>query len=171
MKKKKRYLFPTSSGMVAEVSVGIRFKGVLNRKISNSSAMWEVLKETIVDLDKDCYVERMWVFFLNRSNMVMGYQLISQGSRHGTIADPLTIMQLAVYYQVSGVILVHNHPSGNLKPSTADLEMTRRIKSCMTHAEVSVLDHMIYAPVYNEQGNVDSVNDFKFYSFADEGLI
>lgn len=171
MEKKKKYLFPASSGMVAEVSVGIRFKGVLNRKIDKSSAMWEVLKETIVDVDRDCHVERMWVFFLNRRNMVMGYQLISQGSRHGTTADPLTIMQLAVHYQVSGVILVHNHPSGNLKPSTADLEMTRKINEGMKNVEVSVLDHMIYAPVYNEQGNVDSVNDFKFYSFADEGLI
>lgn len=171
MEKKKRYLFPTSSGMVAEVSVGIRFRGVLNRKINDASAMWEVLKATIVDLDIDCHVERLWVFFLNRRNMVMGYQLISQGSRHGTVGDPLVIMQLAVHFQVSAVILVHNHPSGNLEPSAADREMTRKIKQSMQDAEVNVLDHMIYAPVYNAEGNVDSVSDFKFYSFADEGII
>ena len=80
MEKKKRYLFPTSSGMVAEVSVGIRFKGVLNRKIDSASAMWEVIKETIVDLDIDCHVERLWVFFLNRRNMVMGYFTIPLAS-------------------------------------------------------------------------------------------
>ena len=101
----------------------------------------------------------------------MGYQLISQGSRHGTVGDPLVIMQLAVHFQVSAVILVHNHPSGNLEPSAADREMTRKIKQSMQDAEVNMLDHMIYAPAYNAEGNVDSVSDFKFYSFADEGII
>ncbi|MHC4183906.1 MAG: JAB domain-containing protein [Planctomycetota bacterium] len=103
---------------------------------------------------KECF----YTLFLNRANKVLGYQLISIGGVSGTVADPKVIFQTALKANASSVILAHNHPSGNGKPSEADIQLTRKLKEAGQLLEISVLDHLILFP----EG---------YTSFADEGLI
>lgn len=171
MEKKKRYLFPTSSGMVAELTVGFKYKNVGVRVMSQSQDLWKMIKDTVLDVDMDTHIERAWIFLLNRRNMVIGYQLMSQGGLNGTVMDPRLITQLAVQFQVSAVMLVHNHPSGNLISSQQDREMTRKAKDALAVHEISLLDHIIYAPKFIEGRNVETGDDFHYYSFSDEGML
>ena len=84
--------------------------------------------------------------------------MVSKGGQAGTIADPKIIFNIALENHAASVILTHNHPSGNLKPSQADLELTRKLKSAGQFLDIPVLDHLI-------------ITDHGFLSFADEGLL
>jgi DNA repair protein RadC len=105
--------------------------------------------------------EEMWALYLNRSNRVMACVQISKGGVSGTIADPKLIFQLALILPcpASCIILAHNHPSGNLIPSQADIQLTGRIKEGGKALEIQLLDHLIVT------------SPGKYYSFADEGLL
>lgn len=102
--------------------------------------------------------ECFYVFFLNRGNRVCGWSQISKGGTAGTVADPKLIFRRALACGASGIILAHNHPSGNLTPSHADIELTKKIKEGGKCLEIVVLDHVILTP--------DS-----YVSFADEGIL
>lgn len=104
------------------------------------------------------FLEEFKVMLLNRANRVLGLIDISMGGTAGTVADPKVIFAAAIKSAASGIILVHNHPSGNLKPSNADIELTRKLKAGGKLLDVDVLDHIILS----RDG---------YYSFADEGLI
>ena len=95
---------------------------------------------------------------LNRANRVLGLIDISLGGTAGTIADPKVIFAAAIKSNACGIILVHNHPSGNLKPSQQDLDLTRKIKAGGQLLDIVVMDHMI-------------ITSEGFFSFADEGLM
>ncbi len=103
---------------------------------------------------KECF----YALFLNRANKVLGYQLISIGGVSGTVVDPKVIFQTALKANASSVILAHNHPSGNGKPSETDIQLTRKLREAGKLLEISVLDHLILLP----EG---------YTSLADEGLI
>ena len=103
---------------------------------------------------KECF----YALFLNRANKVLGYQLISIGGVSGTVVDPKIIFQTALKANASSVILAHNHPSGNGKPSEADIQLTRKLKEAGLFLEIAILDHLILLP----EG---------YTSFSDEGLI
>ncbi len=107
---------------------------------------------------EDLNHEEFWVLLLNRSNTVIDKFMISQGGLTGTVIDIKIILRTAVEKLASSIILCHNHPSGNLKPSDADLKITKKIKDAAQIMEISVLDHIIVA--HDE-----------YLSFADEGLI
>jgi DNA repair protein RadC len=98
------------------------------------------------------------VLLLNRANKVLGYYNLSHGGVSGTVADPKLIFVAAIRALASGVILVHNHPSGSLKPSSQDIDLTKKVKEAGKLLEIAVLDHIIYT--------VES-----YFSFADEGLL
>jgi DNA repair protein RadC len=98
------------------------------------------------------------VLFLNRSNLVIKKQLISQGGTSATIADPKLIFKFGIESLANALILVHNHPSGNLKPSTADINLTKKLCLVGKNLELPVLDHVIFT-------------DVGYFSFADEGMI
>jgi DNA repair protein RadC len=95
---------------------------------------------------------------LNRASKPLGWVKISQGGITGTVADPRLIFQAALLTNSSALILSHNHPSGNLNPSQADIELTRKIKEGGKILEISLLDHLI-------------ISGDGYYSFADEGMI
>ncbi len=122
------------------------------KKIGSSRDASEVLAPLLRDLPH----EEFWVLFLSQANKVRTVQRISQGGIAGTLADLRLIFRLAIEHFATGIILCHNHPSGNLKPSQADLRLTRKIVQAGQLMDVAVLDHLIIA------GDA-------YFSFADEG--
>ncbi|MBG9377898.1 DNA repair protein RadC [Panacibacter sp. DH6] len=98
------------------------------------------------------------VVFLNRANKIMHYEVISEGGITGTVADPRIILKKTLEHDAVNIILCHNHPSGSIKPSRQDEEITQKIKEAARFLDVKVLDHIIVS----EEG---------YYSFADEGIL
>ena len=102
--------------------------------------------------------EEFWILFLNRSNKVMNRMKLSQGGVSGTVTDVRMVMKRAVECLASGIIVCHNHPSGNLNPSESDSKITQKIKDAGNLLDIQLLDHLI-------------ITDKDYYSFADNGLI
>ena len=103
-------------------------------------------------------LEEFKVLFLSRANRVLQILPVSQGGITGTVADPRLILAAAIKVASCSMILVHNHPSGNLKPSKADEELTCKIKEAAKYFDIKVLDHLI-------------ITSEGYFSFADEGLL
>jgi DNA repair protein RadC len=103
-------------------------------------------------------IEEFKVAFLNRANKVLGVMEVSSGGITGTVADPRIILAAALKINAVNIVLVHNHPSGSLKPSRADEQLTQKIKEAARWLDMDVMDHLI-------------ITDEEYYSFADEGLI
>lgn len=102
--------------------------------------------------------ESFFILLINRQNVATGYAKISQGGVAGTVVDPKIIAKYAVDSLASGVILAHNHPSGNHNPSTSDQELTTRIQAGLALLDISVLDHII-------------LTSESYYSFHNNGLL
>lgn len=98
------------------------------------------------------------VVFLNRANKINHFEIISEGGITGTVADPRIILKRALEHDAISMVLCHNHPSGSLKPSRQDEELTERIKIAAKFFDIRIMDHLI-------------VSDEGFYSFADEGIL
>ena len=103
-------------------------------------------------------VEEFKVLFMNRANRIIGVMDASSGGITGTVADPRIILCAAVKCCAVNIIIAHNHPSGSLKPSRADEQLTVKIKEAARWLDISVLDHII-------------ISTEGYYSFADEGLL
>ena len=143
--------------IVAAMELGRRRKEMTPEekpKITGSKDAFELLRAHLTDLPH----EEFWVMLLNRANRMIRKVQISQGGVAGTVADPKIIFRSALEELASGIILAHNHPSGNLNPSQADIDLTKRIKEAGRMLEVQLLDHIIVAGQ-------------KYFSFADEGLL
>jgi len=123
-------------------------------KISSSKDAFDLIQGDLMDLPH----EEFWVLLLNRMHQVVKKKRISEGGVTGTVADPKIIYKLALEDLATGVIVAHNHPSGNLKPSQSDIDLTRKLKEAGKFLEVQLLDHLIIA-------------NRNYFSFADEGLI
>ena len=123
-------------------------------KIGSSEDAYKIIKPHMMDLSH----EEFWVILLNRANMVIKKAPISSGGVSGTIADPKLIFKIALENLASGIILIHNHPSGNIKPSEADIQLTKKLREGGRFLDVPILDHLIFT---NDQ----------YYSFADEGKL
>ena len=121
-------------------------------KIGSSKDAYEVLRPYLWDLPH----EEFWVILLNRANQVLRCVQVSVGGVSGTVADPKMIFKVALEHLASGIIISHNHPSGNLTPSQADKDLTKKMKQGGVILEIPVLDHLIFT-------------DKGYYSFADEG--
>jgi len=106
----------------------------------------------------DLLHEEFWVLFLNRSNKVISRMKLSQGGISGTVTDVRIVMKKAIEYLASGIIVCHNHPSGNLNPSESDNKITQKIKEAGNLLDIQLLDHLI-------------ISDKNYYSFADNGLL
>ncbi len=107
---------------------------------------------------KDFNYEIFAVVFLNRANKINHFEIISKGGITGTVADPRIILKKALEEDATSIVLCHNHPSGNLQPSRADEELTKKIKEAASYFDIKVIDHIIVS----EEG---------FFSFADEGIL
>lgn len=122
-------------------------------KITSSKRVFDVMQPIIGDLSH----EEFWVLFLNNSNNVITKSQLSKGGISGTIVDVRLVFKLAMENGATGLILCHNHPSGNLTPSDADKQITKKIKQAGESLDVKVLDHLI-------------ITESKYYSFVDEGI-
>ncbi|MEM7107886.1 MAG: DNA repair protein RadC [Bacteroidota bacterium] len=143
--------------IVAALELGRRRKDTENAKrpkIRSSKDAYEIMKSDLMDLTH----EEFWCLLLNRSNVVIKKYLVSSGGVSGTVADPKLIFKAALEVLASGIILVHNHPSGNLEASQADINLTKKIKTAALALDISLHDHLIFT----EQG---------YLSFADENLL
>lgn len=122
--------------------------------IRGSKDAYNLVRRHLIDLNH----EEFWTILLGRSNKVLGKELISKGGMTLTIADPKVIFRSALLNNATGIILIHNHPSNNLKPSHQDIDLTKRLASAGRLLEIQVFDHLIIA-------------DNGYMSFADEGLL
>lgn len=125
-------------------------------KILTSQSSYSHLKQFYTECME--HHEESYVLFLNRANKVLGVSLISKGGMAETVMDVKIILQTALKAHASGIILSHNHPSGNLYPSEPDKRITSKIKEACKFLDLNLLDHII-------------VTEESYYSFADEGLI
>ena len=112
------------------------------------------MKERLQDLNHEVF----GVLFLNRANKINHFEIISQGGITGTVADPRIILRKALQEEAVSIILCHNHPSGNLRPSSADQEITQKIRNAAQWLDIRVLDHFIVA-------------GSRTLSFAERGLL
>ena len=143
--------------IIAALELGRRRKEtdfIVTDSIYTSKDIYNVLSSNFLDLVH----EEFWVLLLSRSNKVLEKVLISKGGLSGTVADPKIIFKAALERQAANVILAHNHPSGNLKPSSQDISLTKKMKEGGKLLDIGILDHVIFA-------------DRGYFSFADEGLM
>lgn len=143
--------------IIAALELGRRRKEVDVPKlevINTSKDIFNLLSSYFADL----LHEEFWIILLTRSNKIISKSLISKGGQAGTVADPKIIFKAALENNAANVVLAHNHPSGNLKPSQADLNLTKKIKSAGDMLDIPVIDHVIFA-------------ERSYLSFADEGLL
>jgi len=175
----KRILRESSDNLVELSKLGvqdlIKFKGVGEAKAISIIAALELgkrrrgaeaLEKKKITCSKDVFeyfssiiegsnYELFYILLLNRANKIIRDIQISEGGIAGTVADPKKIFKLALDHNASSIILCHNHPSGNVKPSADDINLTKKIKGAGEMLDISVLDHII-------------IGDEKYYSFADE---
>ena len=137
----------------------------LGRRRQASAALEKTVVKTSRDIAqylqatlKDYSYEVFAVIFLNRANKINHFEIISKGGITGTVADPRIILKKALEEDATSIVLCHNHPSGNLRPSKADEEITKKIKEAAGYFDIKVIDHIIVS----EEG---------FYSFADDGIL
>ncbi len=126
-------------------------------QVKTSKDAADLLKQ-IWDENKIGFVEQFKVLFLNRANKVLGIFEVSTGGVTGTVADPKLVFVAALKANACNIIISHNHPSGNLKPSLQDEQLTQKIKQAGQLLDIKLIDHII-------------VSSEGYYSFADEGLI
>lgn len=122
--------------------------------VSSSADVATFLQTSLRDYKHEVFA----VIFLNRANKINDFKIVSEGGITGTVADPRIILRTALEKEAVSLILCHNHPSGSLKPSRADEELTQKIKEAAKYFDIKVLDHLI-------------VSDDGYYSFADEGIL
>ncbi|MBO3699205.1 DNA repair protein RadC [Roseivirga sp. E12] len=123
-------------------------------QIRSSLDAYRLMKPELMDQP----TEQFWIIMVSRSNRVIQKKPISLGGISGTLVDPKVIFKMALESLASGIILIHNHPSGNKKPSTADIRLTEKVKKAGQLLEIPVLDHIIFT-------------DDGFLSFADENMM
>jgi len=132
--------------------------GLISSKIINdSNAAFDILV-TLFPQETICLQEQFVVLYLNRANRVIGSYQLSKGGLTGTIADVILILCVALKTLVTGLILAHNHPSGNLKPSEADIQLIQKLKDASKLMDIEWLDHMI-------------LNSNGYFSFTKDGII
>lgn len=126
----------------------------MKSQITCSKDAVDMLQPHLADLNH----EEFWIILLNKANRLINKKVVSTGGMTGTVVDPKIIFREALEARACAIILGHNHPSGNNKPSEADIQLTKKLREAGKNLEISVLDHVIIA------GST-------FYSFADEGMM
>lgn len=143
--------------IIAAMELGRRRKEsepVIRPKITCSQNIYDLMKPDLYDEQ----VEHFYLILLNRSNHVIKKQSISQGGTAGTVVDSKIVFKIALEHLAQSIILVHNHPSGNLRPSDQDKRLTERLVKIGRELDLPVLDHLIFT-------------DLGYFSFADDGIL
>ena len=126
-----------------------------NKFIKSSNDAYNLIKNQLMDLNH----EEFWILLLNRANEVLAKINVSKGGTAGTVVDGKIIMKHAIEMpRCCGIVLGHNHPSGNLRPSEADIKITHKLKEIASFIDINLIDHII-------------VGENAYYSFADEGIL
>ena len=142
--------------IIAAMELGKRRKQaevLEKKKISSSKDVFELLHPVLGDKK----TEEFWVLFLNQGNFILDFVNISLGGITSTVVDIREIFRIALSKQSVGIILCHNHPSGNIQPSSHDKSLTEKVKEAGNIMDIRLLDHIIIA-------------NNNYYSFADEGI-
>ena len=143
--------------IAAAMELGRRRRGeeaLVKMKITSSVSVFELMQPLIGELPH----EEFWIIYLNNSNKVIQKQQLSKGGITGTLVDVRLVLKMALELGATGIILTHNHPSGTLKPSEADKQITQKLKRAGESLDVKVLDHLI-------------ITEKAYFSFADENLL
>ena len=123
-------------------------------KVTSSKVMYQEMYPIIGELAH----EEFWVVYLNNANKIIFKAQLSKGGITGTIVDVRLVFKIALEQNAVAIVLAHNHPSGKLQASEADIQVTKRIKNAGLQLDISVLDHII-------------VTEHSYFSFADEGIL
>ena len=142
---------------VSEIQVSYTPNLLVDMSIKNSKKSFELILNEW-ELETLQMQEEVKIILLNRSNKVLGIYSLAKGGLTSCIVDVRIILSIALKTLATGIILFHNHPSGNLKPSKADLDITKKLKNFCDLLDISLLDHLI-------------ITKDNYFSFADEGLI
>lgn len=142
--------------IVAAFELGRRFMSERHGEKEAVTGPEQIFK-VMIPLLKGLTHEEFWVVFLNRANYILGKEQLSSGGLSSTVIDNRMIVLRAMEKKASGLVIVHNHPSGNPKPGTADLKQTERLKKALEPLDLSLLDHII-------------ICDDCYFSFADERI-
>jgi DNA repair protein RadC len=144
--------------IIAAAELGRRRKeseNIAKAKIKSSKDVYDQLIGDLSDLPH----EEFWILLLNRANEVLAKINVSKGGTTGTVVDGKIIMKLAIEMpRCCGIVLAHNHPSGNLNPSEADIKITHKLREIASFVDINLIDHII-------------VGEKAYYSFADEGML
>lgn len=143
--------------IVAALELGRRRKeseSTKREKISSSKDIFQLVHPQFLDLTH----EEFHVLLLSRSNTLIRKEFVSRGGVSGTVVDPKIVFKIALDHLASSIVLCHNHPSGNLRPSEQDVALTKKLKEAGALLEIPILDHLI-------------VSDSGYFSFADEGMM
>jgi DNA repair protein RadC len=150
-------------GMAKAISIAAAFElgrrrndsGSVERpKITSSLIAYQILQKRLSDLPH----EEFWILVLNRANQVVKEEYLSKGGIAGTVVDVRLICRSAIENNSSGIVIAHNHPSGQIIPSEQDKSITKKLREALKLFDIALLDHII-------------VGDRKYYSFSDEGLL
>jgi DNA repair protein RadC len=158
---KNKLINAIDSSIVSEVELIYRtnIKPSERIKIEDSKKVYSVLK-TVYDYNTIEHKESFYAMYLNRANKLLAVILISEGGTSACLVDVKIIFQAALRVNASAIILSHNHPSGQLQPSNADIQITNNVKEAAKLLDMQVIEHIIVTP-----------EDDKYYSFADNGQI
>ncbi len=143
--------------IAAAMELGRRRKAetlIERSKILSSVSVFELMQPIIGELPH----EEFWIIYLNNSNKVLHKQQLSKGGLTGTLVDVRLVLKTALEYSAVAIILVHNHPSGTLKPSQADKSITKKLSTAAQNLDIKVLDHII-------------ITESAYFSFADEAIL
>jgi DNA repair protein RadC len=149
--------------VLKEMKVQAYRKKMNAHKVHSSQDVFQYIKKLRDALSHEDYVESFYIVVLSRANNIIGWKRISVGGTAGTVVDVKLVAKFVLETVGSGVILIHNHPSGNLNPSKADVQITKQIQNCFQPFKIPVLDHLIISDDYE-------TND-SYHSFADEGML
>jgi DNA repair protein RadC len=142
---------------IAEIQVSYSTVNTPKSKISSGSDAFDLLFSTWNKGSLELQ-EEFKVLLMNRANEVLGLYQMSKGGVSGTVVDVKLIFAVALKCNASSIIIAHNHPSGNLKPSDSDVSLTKKIKKCSEFLDISLLDHLI-------------ITKHGFYSFSENSLL
>ena len=140
---------------VFDIGARIRAETVSKRKkIQCTADLLELMQDKIANIPH----EEFWAVFLSQSSVILGMENIGKGGLTSTTVDVRMIMKKALEYSATGILLCHNHPSGNIKPSNQDINITCQIKEAADILNIKILDHLI-------------INKDNYFSFNAEGII
>ncbi|GAA4948843.1 DNA repair protein RadC [Algibacter agarivorans] len=143
--------------IISALELGRRRRGeeaLEKKKITSSISVFELMQPVIGELQH----EEFWIIYMNNSNKVIQKNQLSKGGITGTLVDVRLVLKNALEVGATGLILAHNHPSGTLKPSEADKQITQKLKVASQSLDIKVLDHLI-------------ITEKAYFSFADESLL